>query len=31
MTGGDATGAMYGGLDVAEAIRLGTLAELKKE
>ena len=27
--GGDATGAMYGGLDVAEAIRLDTLTELK--
>ncbi len=27
--GGDAAGAMYGGLDVAEAIRLGTVAELK--
>ncbi|MDA1276835.1 MAG: hypothetical protein O2960_22690 [Verrucomicrobia bacterium] len=27
--GGDATGAMYGGLDVAEAIRLGTLNRLK--
>ncbi len=27
--GGDANGAMYGGLDVAEAVRLGTLAELK--
>src|SRR5579871_5266887 len=27
--GGDATGAMYGGLDVAEAIRLDMLAELK--
>jgi hypothetical protein len=26
--GGDATGAMYGGLDVAEAIRLDRLAEL---
>jgi hypothetical protein len=25
----DPTGAMYGGLDVAEAIRLGTLADLK--
>ena len=25
----DAAGAMYGGLDLAEAIRLGTLAELK--
>lgn len=27
--GADATGAMYGGLDVAEAIRLGTLDTLK--
>ena len=27
--GGDANGAMYGGLDVAEAIRLDTLSELK--
>jgi len=27
--GSDANGAMYGGLDVAEALRLGTLAELK--
>ena len=27
--GGDAAGAMYGGLEVAEAIRIGTLAELK--
>jgi hypothetical protein len=27
--GGDATGAMYGGLDAAEAIRSGTLSELK--
>jgi len=27
--GGDANCAMYGGLDVAEAIRLGTLTELK--
>jgi hypothetical protein len=26
--GADATGAMYGGLDVAEAIRLGTFADL---
>jgi hypothetical protein len=25
----DSTGAMYGGMDVAEAVRLGTLAELK--
>ncbi len=31
VTGGDANGAMYGGLDVAEAIRLGTLAELKEQ
>ncbi len=29
VTGGDAAGAMYGGLDVAEAIRIGTAAELK--
>jgi hypothetical protein len=29
VTGGDANGAMYGGRDVAEAIRLGTLTELK--
>ena len=29
VTGGDANGAMYGGLDVAEAVRLGTLADLK--
>ncbi|MBI3948486.1 MAG: carbohydrate-binding family 6 protein [Armatimonadetes bacterium] len=28
VTGGDAVGAMYGGLDVAEAIRFGTLARL---
>ncbi|HWH71486.1 MAG TPA: hypothetical protein VNT26_19070, partial [Candidatus Sulfotelmatobacter sp.] len=28
VVGGDAAGAMYGGLDVAEAIRLGTLANL---
>ena len=27
--GGDATGAMYGGLDVAEAIRTGTVDSLK--
>ncbi len=27
----DAAGAMYGGLDLAEAIRLGTLAEIKEE
>lgn len=27
--GADAVGAMYGGLDLAEAVRLGTLAELK--
>ena len=29
--GADAAGAMYGGLDLAEAIRLGALAELKDE
>ena len=29
--GGDAAGAMYGGLDVAEALRLGTFAELKPD
>jgi hypothetical protein len=29
VTGADASGAMYGGLDVAEAVRLGTLDELK--
>jgi hypothetical protein len=29
VTGADAVGAMYGGLDIAEAIKLGTLAELK--
>ncbi|GAB4130927.1 hypothetical protein [Thermopirellula anaerolimosa] len=28
VVGGDATGAMYGGLDVAEAIRLGSLKHL---
>lgn len=28
VTGGDATGAMYGGLDVAEAVRIGALDEL---
>jgi len=28
VVGGDAAGAMYGGLDIAEAIRLGTLATL---
>jgi hypothetical protein len=28
VVGGDSTGAMYGGLDVAEAIRLNTLSEL---
>ena len=28
--GSDAVGAMYGGLDIAEAIRLGTLADLKE-
>lgn len=27
--GADANGAMYGGLDVAEAVRLGTLSELR--
>src|SRR5436190_3832370 len=27
--GGDAAGAMYGGLDIAEAIHLGTLSDLK--
>jgi hypothetical protein len=29
VTGGGVIGAMYGGLDVAEAIRLGTVAEIK--
>lgn len=29
VTGADANGAMYGGLDVAEAVRLQTLAELR--
>ena len=29
--GGAAVGAMYGGLDVAEAIRLGTVADIKPE
>ena len=29
VSGADACGAMYGGLDVAEAIRLGTLADLQ--
>ena len=29
VTGGDAAGAMYGGLDVAEAIRTGVLDSLK--
>ena len=29
VAGADVNGAMYGGLDVAEAIRLGTLAELR--
>jgi hypothetical protein len=29
VVGGDVNGAMYGGLDVAEAIRLGTLVDLK--
>lgn len=28
--GGDATGALYGGLDVAEAIRIGTVDQLAK-
>jgi hypothetical protein len=28
ITGGDPTGAMYGGLDLAEAIRIGTIEEL---
>ena len=28
VTGGDASGAMYGGLDIAEAVRLGSLKEL---
>jgi len=28
VTGGDESGAMYGGLDIAEALRLGTLKEL---
>lgn len=28
VTGGDASGAMYGGLDIAEAIRLGSLKKL---
>lgn len=28
VTSGDASGAMYGGLDIAEALRLGTLKEL---
>lgn len=28
VTGGDASGAMYGGLDIAEGLRLGTLDEL---
>jgi len=28
VTGGSAVGAMYGGLDVAEAIRIGTVASL---
>ncbi len=31
VTGGDVNGAMYGGLDVAEAVRLGTLADLKND
>jgi hypothetical protein len=29
ITGGDANGVMYGGLDVAEAVRLGTLVEMR--
>lgn len=29
MFSADASGAMYGGLDVAEAVRIGALAELK--
>jgi hypothetical protein len=29
VVGTDAVGAMYGGLDIAEAIKLGTLAEIK--
>lgn len=29
VVGADAIGAMYGGLDIAEAIKLGTLAEIK--
>src|SRR5450759_4558399 len=28
VTGADAVGAMYGGLDIAEAVRLGKLGEL---
>jgi hypothetical protein len=28
VTGGDASGTMYGGLDIAEAVRLGSLKEL---
>src|ERR1035438_4357339 len=28
VTGGDASGAMYGGLDIAEAVRLGSLKDL---
>jgi len=31
ITGGDATGAMYGGLDVAEAIRIGILDQLSQK
>jgi len=31
VTGGDATGAMYGGLDLAEALRLGTLDQLASD
>lgn len=31
VVGGDAIGAMYGGLDVAEAIRLGAVADIKPD
>jgi hypothetical protein len=31
VSGSDAVGAMYGGLDIAEAIRLGTLAEMRDQ
>jgi hypothetical protein len=31
VSGSDAVGAMYGGLDIAEAIRLGTLAEMSDQ